>query len=309
MDKKRPLDDDESLSGSNMLSRSSALSDSDREVMVRHLVETPSFRLAFEDDEFLTMRELRGVRLQLEMLKPDMRLKDMNIGSTIVVFGGTRIHSEEESKIRIAKLEAKLKEAPDDSHLKRKLQVAKNILKHSHYYDEARKFARLVSGECQLDGKREYVIVTGGGPGVMEAANRGAYDIGAATIGFNILLPHEQEPNPYITPELCFQFHYFAVRKMHFLMRARALVVFPGGFGTLDELFECLTLVQTRKARVLPIILFGKEFWERVIDFDTLEDEGVIDPEDRELFVFAESAEEAWNHIKEVTRKAEGEIT
>lgn len=291
------------------LSRSSALTDDDRREMQRRLTQTPSYRLAYEDQEFMNRRNLRGVRLQLEMLKPDMALKEMNINSTIVVFGGTRILSEEESKIRLAKIEAKLKEDPNNTELKRRYQVAKSVLARSHYYDEARKFARLVSAECQLDGKREYVIVTGGGPGVMEAANRGAYDIGAATIGLNIVLPHEQEPNPYITPELCFQFHYFAIRKMHFLMRARALVIFPGGYGTLDELFEALTLVQTRKARTLPIILFGQEFWERIVSFDTLVEEGVIDPEDRELFVFKETAEDAWDYIKSKTQQAKGEIT
>lgn len=291
------------------LTRSSSLSDSDLSQMRVSLTQTPSYRLAFEDEEFLTQRDLRGVRLQLEMRKTDMGLKAMGITSTIVVFGGTRILSEEQSKIKLTKIEAKLKEDPGNAKLTRELQIAKNVLARSRYYDEAREFGRLVSTECQVDGKREYVIVTGGGPGVMEAANRGAYDIGAATIGLNIVLPEEQEPNPYITPELCFQFHYFAVRKMHFLMRARALVIFPGGYGTLDELFEALTLVQTRRARVLPIILFGKEYWERVINFDTLVDEGVIQQEDRELFVFKETAREAWDHIKEATRQAKGEIT
>lgn len=291
------------------LTPSSALSDDDRAELRKKLTEAPSFQLAFEDDEFLTRRGLRGVRLQLEMLKPDMILKEQNIRSTVVIFGGTRILSEEASKIKIAKVNAKLKEDPDNKDLQRQLRVLQNVLSKAHYYDEARRFARLVSSHCQTDGRCDYVVVTGGGPGVMEAANRGAFDVGAPNIGLNIVLPFEQEPNPYITPELCFKFHYFAVRKMHFLMRARALVIFPGGYGTLDELFEALTLVQTRKARALPIILFGQEFWERVINFEVLVEEGVIDPEDRNLFSYAETAEEAWAIIAKANLEDAGEIT
>lgn len=289
--------------------RSSKLTDADLKRMQDELMETESFRLAFDDESFLGRRRLRGVRLQLEMLKPDMALREKNITSTIVCFGGTRILSESQSKIRITKIEAHLKEDPGNDKLKRQLRVAQNILAKSHYYDEARRFSRLVSSQCQIDGKCDYVVVTGGGPGVMEAANRGAYDIGANTIGLNIVLPQEQAPNPYITPELCFQFHYFAVRKMHFLMRARALVVFPGGYGTLDEMFEALTLVQTKKARSLPIILFGKEFWEKIINFEALVEEGVINPEDLDLFKFAESAEEAWDIIRKSAKPYEKDIT
>ena len=178
------------------------------------------------------------------------------------------------------------------------MRIARNILAKSHYYDEAREFGRLVSKESQLNHDHEFVIITGGGPGVMEAANRGAFDNGAKTIGMNITLPLEQEPNPYITPELCFQFHYFAVRKMHFMLRAKALVAFPGGYGTLDELFEALTLVQTHKLKPLPIILFGEKYWRRLIDFDYLVQEGTIAAKDVELFVYADKAIDAWNYIK-----------
>lgn len=288
---------------------SSQLTEADLQELEKKLLASPTFKLAFEDDDFLGQRDLRGVRLQLEMRKPDMALKENNIRSTIVVFGGTRILSEEQSRIKIMKLESKLKENPDDPELQRKLRVAQNVLSKAHYYEEARNFGRLVSSQCQVGDQCEYVIVTGGGPGVMEAANRGAFDINAKTIGLNIVLPQEQAPNPYITPELCFQFHYFAVRKMHFLMRARALVVFPGGYGTLDEMFEALTLVQTKKAHVLPIILFGKSFWEKIINFDNLVEEGVINPEDKDLFQYAETAEEAWEIIREANHLHDGEIT
>lgn len=277
--------------------------------MMKRLTESPAYRLAFKDDDFMSIRDMRGARLQLEMLKPDITLKKMGIYSTVVVFGGTRIISEEDSKAKIAALEKELESKPNDSKLKRKLKVAYNVLEKSHFYDEARRFARIVSGQCQIDGQCDYVIVTGGGPGVMEAANRGAWECGARSIGLNIVLPDEQMPNPFITPELCFQFHYFTMRKMHFLMRARALVAFPGGYGTLDELFEALTLVQTRKARTLPIILFGKSFWEKIINFDNLVDEGVIDPEHLDLFSYAETAEEAWEIIRRHHDIARVEIT
>ena len=277
--------------------------------MMKRLTESPAYRLAFKDDDFMSLRDMRGARLQLEMLKPDMTLKKMGIYSTVVVFGGTRIISEEDSREKIAALEKELDSKPDDPKLKRKLKVAYKVLEKSHYYDEARRFGRIVSGQCQINGQCDYVVVTGGGPGVMEAANRGAWECGARSIGLNIVLPEEQFPNPFITPELCFQFHYFAMRKMHFLMRARALVAFPGGYGTLDELFEALTLVQTRKARTLPIILFGKSFWEKIISFDNLVEEGVIDPEHLELFSYAETAEEAWDIIRRHHDIARVEIT
>ena len=189
-------------------------------------------------------------------------------------------------------------ETPDDPRLKRALDRAERLAAKSHYYDLARQFAALVSSVCQRDAHRTYVIVTGGGPGIMEAANRGAHDVGAKSIGLNIRLPREQQPNPYITPDLCFQFHYFAMRKFHFLIRAKALVVFPGGFGTLDELFETLTLRQSRRMQNIPIIIFGREYWEKIVDFRRLADEGAIDDEDLELFRYAETPEEAWEIIR-----------
>jgi uncharacterized protein (TIGR00730 family) len=215
-----------------------------------------------------------------------------------VVFGGTRIVEPSKARARVKRIEARLARKPRDTELKAKLRLARSVLAKARYYDEAREFGRLVSSEAQIDHDHEFVIVTGGGPGIMEAANRGAYDIGAKTVGMNITLPQEQEPNPYISPELCFQFHYFAMRKMHFMLRAKALVAFPGGYGTLDELFEALTLVQTEKVAPLPIVLFGEKYWKGLIDFEYLVKEGTIDPEDIELFVYADKAKDAWDYIK-----------
>jgi uncharacterized protein (TIGR00730 family) len=192
-----------------------------------------------------------------------------------------------------------LEKNPGDKKIMKKLNRHERVEAKSHYYEEARRFGQLVSAECQCNDEREYVIVTGGGPGIMEAANRGAHDSGAKSIGLNITLPHEQRPNPYITPELCFQFHYFAIRKLHFLLRAKALVAFPGGFGTMDELFEALTLRQTHKTRELPIVLVGREYWQHAIDFEYLVDEGTIDEQDLDLFHYADTAEEAWKIIQE----------
>ena len=266
--------------------------------MVRLLEMSPAFRIAYEDNEFLKTDDLRPIRLQLELLKPELILRQENIESRIVVFGGTRIVEPKKAKARVASLERKLKRAPNDPNVKAKLRAARSILSKSKYYDEAREFGRLASRESRRDGQNHNVIVTGGGPGIMEAANRGAFDVRAKSIGLNITLPMEQDPNPYISPELCLQFHYFAIRKMHFLLRAKALVAFPGGYGTLDELFEALTLVQTKKVPPLPIILFGEKYWRRLIDFDYLVKEGTIDPEDVELFVYADKARDAWDYIK-----------
>lgn len=241
----------------------------------------PTYRLAYSDEEFMTRRELRPVRLQLELMKADMALTERGIRSTVILFGGARI-PEPGGPAWAAKNETQ----------------KKNLIANSHYYDEARKFARLCSEHSALSYYREFVVVTGGGPGVMEAGNRGAADCGAPSIGFNIVLPHEQAPNDYITPELCFQFHYFGLRKMHFLMRSIALVCFPGGFGTLDELFETMTLIQTGKCRKRPILLFGREFWSKLIDFDLLVDTGMISPDDVHLFHYVESAEEAWSWLE-----------
>lgn len=261
---------------------------------------SPSYRLAFEDDDFLMRDELRPVRLQLELLKPELLQQDCGIRSTIVVFGGTRIPDRETAETRLRNAELVAAENPNDKALARKVLIARRILDRSHYYEEARELGRLITAASRCGDAYENVIVTGGGPGLMEAANRGAHDVGGKSIGLNIVLPKEQVPNPYVTPELSFQFHYFAIRKMHFLMRARALVVFPGGFGTLDELFETLTLIQTRKIDPVPILLIGKEYWQRVINFEVLVDEGTIDPEDIELFQFVDSARDAWEIIRRV---------
>lgn len=261
------------------------------------ILNSPSYRLAEEDTDFLKQDALRPVRLQLELLKPEMVLAEHEIHSTIIAFGGTQIVERHEAETRLARAQQQLVDAIDDPQAKRAVERAERILAKSQYYDAAREFSRLVSSNCQTNGECDYVITTGGGPGVMEAANRGAYDVGAKSVGLNITLPHEQAPNPYITPELCFQFHYFALRKMHFLFRAKALVVFPGGFGTLDELFDALTLRQTERMQAIPIILFGKEYWSHVIDFQFLADEGVIGDEHLDLIDFAETPEEAWEII------------
>jgi uncharacterized protein (TIGR00730 family) len=264
---------------------------------IQAILSSPSYILAEEDIEFLKRDELRAQRLQLEYLKPEMALTAHRIQSTIVVFGGTRIIEKSDARKRVEGLERELEEKPGDPEVQKRVEVARRVLAKSHYYDEARKLGQIVSSLCQKDEVREMVVVTGGGPGIMEAANRGAYESGCESIGLNITLPHEQEPNSYITPELCFQFHYFALRKMHFLIRAKALVAFPGGFGTLDELFEALTLLQTKKVEPLPVVLVGREFWEGAINFEHFVGEGTIDPKDVDLFRYAETAEEIWRHI------------
>jgi uncharacterized protein (TIGR00730 family) len=230
-------------------------------------------------------------------MKPQLLLERHGIEYTIAVFGSTRIAEPATAKQRVESLRQALAEQPGDADLRAQLARAERVAATSHYYQVAREFGRLVAESGEGPGDCRLVLVTGGGPGVMEAANRGADEAGAETIGLNIDLPREQYPNPYVTPDLCFRFHYFALRKMHFLMRARALVAFPGGFGTLDELLDTLTLVQTRKMQPLPIVLVGEKFWSRVLDFEFLVDEGMIDPEDRDLFWFAETAEEAWQGI------------
>ncbi|RPI76242.1 MAG: TIGR00730 family Rossman fold protein [Desulfobacteraceae bacterium] len=260
--------------------------------------QSSSYQLAFQDNEFLLRDECRPVRLQLELLKPEMFLQEQKIESTIVIFGSARILEPEIAQKRFNALRIEAEKKPLDPRKKAELEKARRILANSKYYQEARTLARLISAHCQGPNQLTHVVITGGGPGIMEAANRGAHDADAKSVGLNIVLPFEQNPNPYITPELSFQFHYFALRKMHFLMRAKGLVAFPGGFGTLDELFETLTLVQTRKIDLIPILLFGKEFWQRVLKFDVLVDEGVISKEDLDLFHYVETAEEAWAIIK-----------
>lgn len=273
--------------------------------MLAKLKASQAYRIAYKDLDFMGLEELRPVRLQLELLKPEMTFRENRIKSTIVVFGATRIVEKQDALARIKELKDRIKIEPEVDLLQAELAVAKRLLAKSRYYDEAREFARLVSKDTPKPG--EFVVVTGGGPGIMEAANRGAFDVNAKSIGLNITLKMEQEPNPYITPELCLQFHYFALRKMHFLLRAKALVAFPGGFGTLDELFEALTLVQTRKVMPLPIVLFGEKYWKRLIDWDYLVSEGTIDADDLKLFVYADRAADAWNYIKYFFRAAENE--
>ena len=270
----------------------------DTERMVKRLKKSPAYKIAYHDEDFIDTDNLRPVRLQLELLKPELILRKQKIVSTIVVFGGTRILEPRKAEVQVKKIEAKFKRKPGDAALKKQLRIAKTIRAKSHFYDEAREFGRLVSEECQMRNEHQFVIVTGGGPGIMEAANRGAYDVGAKSIGMNIAIPMEQEPNPYISPELCLQFHYFALRKMHFFLRAKALVAFPGGYGTMDELFEALTLVQTKVVKRLPIILFGEKYWRKLIDFEYLVKEGTIDEEDINLFVYTDKAIDAWNYIK-----------
>ena len=246
----------------------------------------PAYRLAFRDTDFLLREELRPVRFQLELLKPEMLLDEAGVGSTLVMYGSARIPSPDHADTRV-------KNASDKNRV-----VAERLAEKAKYYEEAYRLARMVSERAIVeDGKRQFVICSGGGPSIMEAANRGASDAGAESIGLNIVLPHEQAPNSYVTPYLSFQFHYFALRKMHFLLRAKAVAVFPGGFGTFDEFFELLTLIQTGKIRAMPILLFGKDFWTRVIDWDAFAEEGVISKQDLDLFRWCETAEEAWGHI------------
>ena len=249
-----------------------------------------AYRLAFTDTDFLLREELRPVRMQLELLKPEMVQAEQGIESTIVIFGSARIRSPEAAREQLDRARA----AGEATVVAR----AESALAMSRYYDEARRFGGLVTARSRTLDTPIYVV-TGGGPGIMEAGNRGAHEVQGKSIGLNIVLPHEQEPNPYITPELCFQFHYFALRKMHFVMRSIALVCFPGGFGTLDELFETLTLIQTGKSRPRPILLFGRDFWEKLIDFQHLVDTGMISAGDLGLFHFVETAEQAWAHLAE----------
>ncbi len=248
-----------------------------------------AYKLAFADDEFLLREDLRPIRMQLELLKPELVQRELGIESTIVIFGSARIPAPDAAQRDLATARA-----CTDATVIRRAEMAVSM---SRYYDEARNFAAIVTRRS-AELQNPVHVVTGGGPGIMEAGNRGAFEVGGKSIGLNIVLPHEQEPNPYITPALCFQFHYFALRKMHFLMRSVALVCFPGGFGTLDELFEVMTLQQTKKVRRRPILLFGRDFWSRLINFDLLIETGMISPDDVHLFRYVETAEEAWTVLK-----------
>ena len=256
-----------------------------------------SYRLAYTDDDFMMRDELRPVRLQLELLKPELVQQDHDIEATVVVFGSSRLVDNATAESKLEHARDQLAGDPDNAQLSQRVEVAERRLKNAVYYEEARRLGLLITQQSSAIGKEQLYVVTGGGPGVMEAANRGASDCGGKSIGLNIVLPMEQCPNPWITPELTFQFHYFAIRKMHFLLRARALVAFPGGFGTMDELFETLTLIQTGKIEPVPVLLFGRDHWRRAIDFDWLVEQGMITGGDLGLFRFVESAEEAWQEI------------
>jgi uncharacterized protein (TIGR00730 family) len=271
--------------------------DPEAEKKIKAILQSPSYRLADEDIEFLSSSEARGPRLELDYLKPEMGMEQHNIRRTIVVFGGTRIRESAALQRELASLRATQASNPAEPDIARRMAVTERLLAKSRYYDVAREFGRLVGRSGPELGIHDLVVMTGGGPGIMEAANRGASDAGAKSIGLNIRLPHEQYPNPYVTPDLCFCFHYFALRKLHFMMRARALVAFPGGYGTLDELFEALTLVQTRTIEPLPIVLVSEQYWRQAVNIDFLVTEGAIDPEDRELFWYAEDAQEIWDGI------------
>lgn len=262
-----------------------------------HDEEFSSFVLAKQDLDFLERDELLAIRIGLELLKPELILREQKIQSTVIVFGSARLPEPLKAQESLKLSQKEAARLPMDSRCQREVVTAKRRLELSRYYEVAREFSRVVSSTCQIDGNCDYVMVTGGGPGIMEAANRGAHDVKAKSVSLNIALPHEQRPNAYVTPSLCFQFQYFAIRKMHFLIRAKALVAFPGGFGTLDELFEVLTLVQTGKKERLPIILMGRAFWERLINWQMLVEEGLIDEKDLSLFYYAETAQEAWDLI------------
>ncbi len=259
-----------------------------------------SYALAYRDETFIGREDLRPVRLQLELLKPEKLMESAGIESTVVVFGGTQIAPKDVAEERLAAAEKAIADSPDSEDAKRELFLAKRVMSKSRYYEECRKFSQIVTEYNLADGHQgEFIIKTGGGPGIMEAGNRGAYDANGQSMALNITLPFEQTPNSYITPGLCFQFNYFAIRKMHFLLRAKALVCFPGGFGTLDELFTTLTLRQTGRMQNIPIILYSKEYWDGIINFQFLADEGVIQDSHLELFQYAESPEETWQIIKD----------
>jgi len=264
---------------------------------MERILASPSYRLAQDDQTLLAQEEMRGVRMLLELGKPELAFQADKIVSTVIVFGGTQIVERHAAERRLTEARQASAATPGDTTAARSVERAERLLAGAHYYDSARQFAKLVSIDNQCDDKRDYVVITGGGPGIMEAANRGAFDVGCKSIGLNIKLPAEQQPNPFITPELCFQFKYFALRKFHFILRAAAVVLFPGGFGTLDEMFETLTLRQTHRMQPVPIILFGHDYWSHVIDFQFMADSGVIADHHLDLFTYAETPEEAWQEI------------
>jgi uncharacterized protein (TIGR00730 family) len=269
---------------------------------------SPAYKLGYADPDFIMRDELRPARLQLEYLKPEIMQRERGISSTVVFFGSARVPDADKAATLLREASRAVAANPEDPEAARQEKRVRALADKARFYEEARRLAQLVStpyGEPDLGNsnglsrqRHRVIIVTGGGPGIMEAANRGADDVGAESVGLNIVLPFEQAPNAYVTPHLCFNFHYFALRKLHFMMRAKALVVFPGGFGTLDELFEVLCLIQTRKIQSIPVLLFGREYWQRIIDFEAMVEEGVIEPKDLEIFSYVESAEEAWRVLE-----------
>ncbi|MBD9572971.1 LOG family protein [Ensifer adhaerens] len=296
----RPLDGTQTLHRQN---EKSAATDVELCKRIDAIVRSDSYRLAMEDPAFLDREDVRGPRLEVDYLKPELLLRQHGIEGTVVVFGSTRICDPDAARRNLDALRDAVNGHTDLSSILR-LRAAERIVENARFYEIARDFGREVGRSNRAHRQQSLVIMTGSGPGIMEAANRGAFDVGAPSVGLNISLPHEQDPNPYVTPELCFRVHYFGIRKLHFLLRAKALVVFPGGFGTLDELFETLTLVQTRKIEPLPIVLVGEEFWRRAIDFDFLINEGLVDPEDSKLFWFAETGRQIWEGILNWHREA-----
>ncbi len=275
------------------------------------ILQSPTYRIAHEDPDLLNSNAMRGVRMLLEITKPDLHLETAGIESTIIVFGGARIVDRDTAHKKLKQAEQRLRENPDSPILQRKLIHAEHLVELSRFYDAAREFATLASqhgqaNQGQSHGCASHVIVTGGGPGIMEAANRGAFEAGCRSIGLNITLPFEQHPNPYITPDLCFKFNYFSLRKFHFVMRSIGAILFPGGFGTLDELFELLTLRQVGTKGSMPIVLFGTEFWTKLVDFDYLAEIGLISDDDLDLIHFSDTAEEAWNFIRSRTAAEPG---
>ena len=267
--------------------------DEDRELAAQHSPNQPEYRLALADKNFLYRDEVRPLRIQMELMRPELVLNDHNIEETMVCFGSARIPEPEEAAARLKTAEEALSQDPNDPALQKAVERAKNVIENSAYLKEAERLAHLTSTQS------DWTIVTGGGPSFMKAANRGAHSAGKPSIALGVVLPHEQVPNEFVTPELTFQFHYFAIRKMHFLMRAQALTAFPGGFGTMDELFETLTLIQTKKIKRIPLILFGKKFWDSVINFEALVDGGTINEKDLSLIQYVETADEAWQIIQD----------
>jgi uncharacterized protein (TIGR00730 family) len=275
----------------------SQIEDPNAVYLVNELMESKSYKIAVEDPDFMESYDARGIRLELDYLKAELTMKAHGIEHTIAVFGSARIQEYQTTKKKLAMIEEELDSDPTCEITRSHFNTVQRMLEKSVYYDDARKFGSLVGRAGGGAEDCRVTIITGGGPGIMEAANRGAFDVGAKSIGLNINLPHEQFPNPYITPELCFQFHYFSIRKLHFLNRAKALVVYPGGFGTFDELFEILTLIQTKKTAPIPIVLISKNFWNRAIDFEFLREEGVVSYNDLNIFTIVDNAEEAWEYI------------